>query len=94
MRREQHASIGDSVFMLMPKILKSHDVHVATVGAAAMWSLAQEEATLRRMPAGPVMAALLQSTCFCNFPPLMDEYDISNGICRQVIICKKYIFVQ
>lgn len=58
--RSQHGQVGASVFMLLPKVLKSTDVHVSRVAAAAVWALAQEEATLRRIPAELFVKALTQ----------------------------------
>ena len=60
-KREQHSSIGPSMFALLIKVLRSDDPHVAVIGAAAVWCLAQEEATLRRLPIGKLVAALLHT---------------------------------
>lgn len=60
-KREQHSSIGDSVFALLIKVLRSDDPHVAAIGAASVWCLAQEEATLRRMPVTKLVRALLHT---------------------------------
>lgn len=60
-KREQHPSMGDSVFALLTKVLRSDDPHVAVIGAAAVWCLAQEEATLRRLPVVYLVKALLHT---------------------------------
>ena len=59
-RRDQHGQIGASVFMLLPKVLKSTDVHVSRLAAATVWMLAQEEATLRRMPCELIVKAIVK----------------------------------
>ena len=49
------------MFALLIKVLRSDDPHVAAIGAAAVWCLAQEDGTLRRMPVGKLVAALLHT---------------------------------
>ena len=50
-----------SVFALLVKVLRSDDPHVACIGAAAVWTLAQEENTLKRLPVGKLVTALLHT---------------------------------
>ena len=60
-QRSQHKGIGDSVFTLLIKVLRSDDPHVAVIGAAAVWMLAEQDATLRRLPVGHLVKALLHT---------------------------------
>ena len=60
-KKEQHSSLGMSVFALLVKVLRSDDPHVACIGAAAVWTLAQEENTLKRLPVGKLVTALLHT---------------------------------
>ena len=46
-QRAQHKGVGDSVFTLLIKVLRSDDKYVAAIGAAAVWCLAEQDGTLR-----------------------------------------------
>ena len=50
------------------------------------WSLLPKSSSVWRC------SSELVSMHFLIIPTMMFQYDISNGICRQVISCKKYIF--